>query len=185
MNYINNNVLVFIIAGKSEVGKDTTANIIKEYATKKGLKTINLQFSKYIKMYAKEITNWDGTEENKPRKLLQDIGNDIRKYIDKYFFINRIIDDIKVCSHYYDIVTISDTRLPEELDTISKEFTNSYKIRIIRPGYENNLSINEQNHITEKALDNYHKFDYIFINDKTINDLKNKVIKELKNIIKE
>ena len=58
---------------------------------------VNLQFSSYIKMYAKEITGWNGSEDNKPRSLLQELGTDIiRKKISEDFFINRIIDDINI-----------------------------------------------------------------------------------------
>ena len=41
---------IFVISGKSQAGKDTTADYIKDYY--QDLKTIKLQFSSYIKMYA-------------------------------------------------------------------------------------------------------------------------------------
>jgi hypothetical protein len=180
---MNNNIKVFIISGKAKVGKDTTANIIKEYGKEKNLKTLNLQFSKYIKMYAQIITNWQGVEETKPRSFLQDLGNMVRNNIDENFFINRIIEDIKVLSNFCDIITISDARLPKELDMIANVYKNSYKINIIRPNFKNELTTEENQHITETALDNYKHFDYIFINDGTINDLKEKVENVIKDII--
>lgn len=174
---------IFIISGKAKAGKDTTAGFIKDYANQKGLKTINLQFSSYIKMYVKGITNWDGTEENKPRVLLQELGEDIRNNIDTYFFINRIIEDIKVYSNYFDIITISDARLPEELDKIKLLFSNAVKIHIIRPNYNPYKSDLERYHPTELALDNYQNFEQIIINDGTLNDFRIKVDNILKNII--
>lgn len=179
-----NNILIFIIAGKSRAGKDTTAKIIKNYAHSNNLKCINLQFSSYIKMYAKLITNWDGYDENKPRTLLQDLGSEIRNNIGNNFFINRIIDDINVLKKYVDIITISDSRLPNELDLVSNSFSNCYKVKIIRPNYDNNLIGAQKSHITETALDNYHNFDFIINNDGTIKDLEIKTKELLLNIIK-
>lgn len=76
----------YIICGKARHGKDTIAEIIKEYYEQKNKKLINLQYSSYIKEYAKKISNWDGSEETKPRELLQQLGtNVIRQKIDPLF----------------------------------------------------------------------------------------------------
>ena len=148
--------IIFIVSGKASSGKDTTCNFINNYVELKKMKCINLQFSSYIKMYAKEIFNWDGSEESKPRTLLQELGTDIiRNKIDEKFFINRIIEDIKVYSYYFDFITISDARFKEELDSIYNEFDNVYKLRIDGPLFENNLNEKEKNHITEVSLDDY------------------------------
>lgn len=182
MNIEKKKPLIFIIAGKANSGKDTTAEIIDNIYNMKGLKTINLQFSYYIKMYAKVITGWNGEEETKPRSLLQQLGtNVIRDKIDNYFFIKRIIGDIEVYSYYADVITISDARLPEELDEIKKVFDNVYKINITRPNFNNNLTNKEKEHRTETALQNYNDYDYFLVNDGTIEDLANKI----KDILKE
>jgi hypothetical protein len=177
--------IIFIIAGKANCGKDTTAEIIDNYAMVKNLKAVNLQFSYYIKMYAKVLTGWTGEEETKPRSLLQQLGTDvIRDHIDNYFFINRIVGDIKVYSYYCDLITISDARLPEEVDTIANTFDNVYKIKIERPGFENNLTATEKKHRTEIGLDNYTNYDFVIQNDGTIEDLNNKIKDLLDKLIK-
>lgn len=177
---------IFIAAGKANSGKDTTCSLIDNYIKLKGLKVINLQFSSYIKMYAKEISGWTGDEETKPRSLLQQLGTDIiRKEIDDDFFIKRIIGDIKVYSYYFDVITISDARFPKELDIIKNTFNNVYKINIKRPNFENNLNKNEKKHITELALDNYDdsNYDYILINDGSLEDLNKKIVKIIDEVI--
>lgn len=175
---------IIMLAGKARVGKDTTASYIKEYASNHNLTVVNLQFSYYIKMYAKLLTNWDGSEEAKPRTLLQQLGTDIiRDKIDNYFFIKRIIDDIKVLTYFADIITISDTRLPEELDEIFNTYKNVTKINIIRNNYDNNLNNSETKHRTETSLDNYTNYNYIIENNGTLEELKTKTINILKNII--
>lgn len=184
MEIINKNPKIIIFSGKARAGKDTSASFISEYAKENNLKVVNLQFSYYIKMYAKFISNWDGSEETKPRTLLQELGTDIiRDKIDNYFFINRIIEDIKVLSYFADIITISDARLPEELDNVYKAYPNVTKINIIRPDYTNNLNNTEKQHRTETSLDNYKNYDYEIINDSTVDDLKEKIITILNEII--
>ena len=103
------------------------------------------------------------------------LGKEIRKYIDEDFFINRIIDDIKVYSYYFDVITISDARFPKELDSIKNNFKDVYKINIKRPNFENNLNDIQRKHVTEVALDNYNDYDYILVNDGSINDLNDKI----------
>ncbi len=177
-------VKIFIVSGKANSGKDTTCELINNYVKLKNLMSVNLQFSSYIKMYAKKISGWNGQEDTKPRSLLQELGTDIiRNKIDKEFFIKRIIGDIKVYSYYCDVITISDARLPEELDSIKNNFENVYKIKIERPNFENNLTSNERKHITEVALDNYDNYDFILVNDGSIEDLNNKVINMMKEVL--
>ena len=173
-------IKVFIVSGKANAGKDTICEFIHNYFKLKNLKVINLQFSSYIKMYAKNITGWDGSEDTKPRSLLQELGTDIiRNKIDDNFFIDRIIGDIKVYSYYFDVITISDARLPKELDSIYNSFNNVVKIKVIRPNFENSLNNEERKHITEIGLDNYDNYDYELVNDSTLDILNNKVIKML------
>lgn len=181
MEFKKKNPKIFIVSGKANSGKDTTCDLISNYIKIKGLKSVNLQFSSYIKMYAKVISGWDGSEDSKPRTLLQQLGTDvIRDKIDNEFFIKRIIGDIKVYSYYFDVITISDTRLPEEIDSIYNNFDNVIRVRIERPDFKNNLNSTERKHRTEVALDNYSNYDYTLINDGTIEELDEKV-KEMVN----
>ncbi len=167
---------IFIVAGKANSGKDTTCELIDNYIKIKGLKAINLQFSSYIKMYAKEISGWNGQEDTKPRSLLQELGTEIiRSKIDNLFFIKRIIGDIEVYSYYFDVITISDTRLPEEIENIKASFKNAVSINLIRPNFENSLTGKERKHRTETALDDFKDYDYTIINDGSIEDLNEKI----------
>ena len=172
---------IYIIAGKARHGKDTTALAIKKaYGNKK---VINLAYGNYIKEFAKKISGWDGSEETKPRELLQTLGTDIiRDNIDKDFFVKRLCDDIKVYSHYFDIITISDARFPNELDIPKKLFENVISIKVVRDNFESPLTIKQQHHETEVALDDYGKFDFILKNDGTIKDLEIKVDELVKKV---
>ena len=172
---------IYVIAGKARHGKDTTAIAIRK--AYKDKKVINLAYANYIKEFAKKISNWDGKEETKPRELLQTLGTDIvRDKIDKDFFVKRLCDDIRVYSYYFDIITISDARFPNEIDIPKNLFDNVISIKVVRNHFESPLTLKQQNHATETALDNYNDFDFVLMNDGTIEDLEVKVEQLVKKV---
>ncbi len=172
---------VFLIAGKSQTGKGEIAQRIKNYYNKKNQKSIITEYSKYIKLFAKEMTSWDGQEIKKPRKFLQDMGYFIRSNLNMpNFFISRMKEDIKIYEHFFDNIIISDVRYPEEINQIKKEYSNVYAIQVTR-NYKNNLKKEEQEHESEHALENYKNFDFIIENDQ-IDELNKKINEILENI---
>ena len=102
MNVEFRNPKIYLISGKARHGKDTFSNYLKEVYEEHGKKVIVTQLSKYIKYYAREMTGWDLSEENKPRQLLQFLGtNVIREQLKKDdLFIKRMKDDIEIFSYY-------------------------------------------------------------------------------------
>lgn len=174
---------IYLVAGKSGSGKGEVAKIMKEYYLSLGKKTIITGFSKYLKMYAKEIIGWDGSEP-KPRKFLQDLGVTIRENMDMpKFFVNRMIEDIKVYNLYYDVVIINDVRLPIEIDEMKETFNNVYSMYVINQFAPSKLSLEEQMHETETALENYSNFDVTIVND-NIEKLDNRVIEFIEGVEK-
>lgn len=170
----NKNPKIIIISGKARAGKDTTMSFLNEIYNN----IIQLQYGSYIKEYAKKISNWDGSEETKPRELLQQLGtNIIRENIDNKFFVKKMIDDIKVYSYFFDTIVISDARFKIEIDDIKNTFNNVIAVRIERPNFDNGLTLEQKKHPSEIDLDDYNKFDYKLINDGTLEDLKKKVEK--------
>ncbi len=155
---------VFLLCGKARCGKDTAANVIKKYYENKAIIT---SISKYIKLYAMEISAWTGSEIDKPRTLLQELGTDIvrDKLGKKDIYINRLLDDIDVYHYFSDIVVVKDIRFPREIELIKNKYPNTTVIHIKRINFENELDEKQKNHPTEIALDNYHNFDYEIIND--------------------
>ena len=165
---------IYIIAGKARNGKDTTALAIrKAYGDKK---VINLSYGSYIKEYAKKISDWDGSDETKPRELLQHLGTEIiRNKIDKDFFIKRLCEDMRVYSYYFDVITISDARFPDEILTPKKLFDDVITIKVVRDNFDTGLSEKEQAHSTEVALDNFNDYDFVIENNGSIEELEEKV----------
>lgn len=170
MQYINKNPKIFILSGKAKSGKNYVADIISDYYKN----SIQISYAYYLKQYVKKISNWDGLEETKPRTLLQTLGIDLIKKIDKELLIRRVMEDIKVYSYFFDVIIVTDARLKEEI-IIPKNLFNCITIRI--NGKDNDLTLEQKNHITETDLDNY-KFDYV-INNVDINKTKEEVLKLL------
>lgn len=171
---------VYVIAGKAGCGKNTTATYIKNYYESIGKKAVITELSKYLKVFAYEILDWDGKRETKPRSFLQEVGDFVRheKFNDK-FFINRFLEDLSVYEKYTDVVIVADARLPIEIDSI-KEVCKATSIRVINEFNDYELKGNEKLHETETALDSYDKFDYV-LHNKTLENLKI----DAENIVKE
>lgn len=171
---------IFVIAGKAGSGKGEVARLIKEYYTYKLENTVITEYSKYLKSFATELSDWDGNPNTKPRKYLQELGDKIRKLDNKYF-INNMISDIKIYEEFVENVVVEGARLPEEIEEIKLNFDNVYSIYVENQHDVSKLTLEEQSHITETALENYNEFDYILAND-TIDTLKDKVFKYLEGI---
>ena len=177
---------IIFLAGRANTGKDSSAEFFDDYYRSKGLDVVNIQIGFYIKMYAKQIAKWDGDNETKPRQLLQDLGTElIWKQIDNFFFIKRILQDIEVYSHYFDVITISDGRMPEEMDSIKKSYPEAINIHVTRPGYVSHLTKGQKAHLTEILVDEYDKYDYEIVNNGSLEDLEKQVLKIAKQIDKE
>lgn len=163
---------VYLIAGKAGSGKNEVARIIQEYEDK----TIVTGLSKYIKLFAMEMTDWKGQDLDKPRAFLQNMGDTLRG-IDEDFLIKRMVEDFKV----YEIsgienVVISDVRLVHEVEYFKN--LKDYEVITIRVNSEmskRNLKTSEMIHHTETELDDYSGYDYV---------IENKFNKELKSDVK-
>ena len=152
---------IFLISGKAGSGKNEVANILKDNLGS----TVITSFSKYIKLFALEFTDWDGRDITKPREFLQTMGDKLRA-IDETFLIKRLIEDFKVYENNFDNVVVSDVRLPHELEYIKNN--SNYEVITIRVNSTStvrNLSEIEKHHHTELDLDNYESFDYVINNN--------------------
>lgn len=178
MDIVNRKPKIYLISGHARHGKDTTAGYLKEFYEKDGKKVIYSRAGKYIRFYAMEMTGWNGSEEDKPRELLQTLGTDvIRQKLNKSeMFIQRQLDDLEIYSYFYDAIIVPDIRLPREIDSVKEKFDNVVTIKVKRINFDTDLTANQQKHITETAMDNYENFDYVLIND-TLEKLKDDIYK--------
>ena len=168
---------IFVVGGKSGSGKNEVARMIEEFYTYKLKKCVVTEFSKYIKLFAKELTDWDGVSQNKPRRFLQTFGAKVRNY-DEIFLTNRMIEDISLYEGLADVIIISDARMPLEFEDMKENYDDVTSILVINQFAPSKLTLEEQSDITERALENYNEFDYIIAND-DLAKTKEKVFKIL------
>ena len=116
-----------------------------------------------VEDYLKRMDMFD--DDNKPRTLMQDFGQNLLRKINPNFLINRLLEDIEVFSYFYDIIIVTDARLKDEVVIPKEKFDNVTTIRVIRNDYDNGLTKEEKENITEIALDNFNDFDKVIYND--------------------
>ena len=174
---------IILIAGKARSGKSTIAKHLYNELSNKNKKVIISPYTKYLKQYITDITGNPLTEENKPRQLLQKLSSDLIKKKLGYndLFINRQIEDIEIYSYFKDYIIIPDVRFPKEIEVIKDKFNDVISIGIKRKNYQSDLTKEEQQDITETALDNYKEYDIIIDNEKDTN-LLNESLKIIKRI---
>ena len=172
------NKIIYLISGRARNGKGTLSKILKEEYEKRKYRVCEIQIMRTLKGYLKDYFNWDGSEETKPRKMLQQIGTDIiRDEMNlPYFHIDRLTEDIKVLSNFFDVFIVNDIRLPQEIEILKSRFKDVVSINVTRKDYTSSLNPSEQNHITELALDNYENFDYDIVNS-SLTGLTSDIIK--------
>jgi len=92
-----------------------------------------------------------------------------------------MIDDLKIYEQLTQNVVVCDVRMPEEIEDIKLNYDEVYSIYVENQFSPSKLTLEEQMHITETALENYDEFDYILANDE-LEVLKEKVFKYLDGI---
>lgn len=176
---------VILISGKAMAGKDTAAEILKEKLEKEDKKVVILHFAQYIKDYLKIYMNWNGEKTDEWRTLLQKLGTEIikQKLGMQHFHVNRIVEDIKILNELgYEYFIIPDTRFINEIAFMMAHFPyNTISIRIHRLGFENYLTDEQKNHLSEVDLDGF-KFDYNVYVQNGVDHLKDEMYKMFKNI---
>ena len=173
---------LILLAGKANCGKTSMANFIREYYVTRRVNCVATEMGKYLKMYAKELTDWDGNEATKPRKYLQDLGMIIRKDMNNpLFLINRIKEDIELYRRDNEVIIVSDVRLPEEIEEFRNSYDNVITINVVNQYGNNTLTLEEQTHYTELALENYSDYDYTVVNE-NLQDAREKIHQILEEI---
>lgn len=185
MEFIDRNPIIYNICGKSGSGKSQIASFIEEYYREKGLRAISLQYSYYVKEYAKKILSWDGDESKKPRDFLNEVGVElIKNKVDPYFAVRRLLEDVMVYAHFYDCITVSDTRFEEEIIKLKEKFPRTITIHIKSDFETENLTEKQKKHSTNHGLDHFTKYDFEIENNGSLEHLKEKTRKLIEEVEK-
>ena len=161
---------VMIISGKSQSGKDTFANLMREKLEAAGCNCITMHFADLVKYYAKQYYNWNEIKDDYGRNLLQQLGtNKVRERFPDYWaeivgkFLAAVPDD-------FDCAFIPDARFENEIDGVKRYNPQAIVIRMERFNEDGSAYVNpaltedQKLHPSETSLDDYTDWDYIVEN---------------------
>lgn len=149
---------VITLSGYAMSGKDLSATILKENFELQGKKVLIIHYADYLKFIAKQYFEWDGNKDEKGRSLLQWLGTDkVRKTMPD-FWVDIVIQLIRVFHNDFDYFIIPDSRFSNEITTMKENF-DTLSIHVARLNFDNGLTEKQKNHPSEKALDGW-KFDW-------------------------
>lgn len=167
---------VFVISGQARHGKDTTATIFKNELERKGYRVLITHYGDLLKYICTKFFEWDGFKDAKGRTLLQQIGTERVRKVDPDFWVNFIVNILKIFDGEWDYVFIPDTRFPNEVSNLTDAGFDVCHIRVERPHFDNGLTPEQRSHPSETAL--YGTIpDLTISNDGSICDLKEKIDK--------
>ena len=168
---------IFVIGGKAKCGKNTFGEFLREQLKDYGYKPCVMHITEPLYSFARNYFEYDSNTDEKPREFLQKMGTEIikEKMGKKDFLLNRLYEDIEILSNFFDTFIITDARLIYEFESLKKKYPDVVTIKIERHNYDPMLSEEEANHITEKEIDGYDKFDYVVTN-RNISDLKTQAL---------
>lgn len=173
---------IVVIGGKAKSGKNTFGELLKEEFKEYGYKPCVMHITEPLYSYARNYFQWDGNDSNKPREFLQKMGIEIirEKLGKKYFLLNRLYEDIEILSNFFDVFIITDARMIDEFVSIKEKYDDVITIKLERKNYNDFLTVEEKEHITEKEIANYNEFDYI-IDNIGLKELKDAAIEVVRN----
>ena len=164
---------VICISAKARHGKDTAAAMMAEYLEEKGNKVLITHFADLLKYICTKFFGWNGDKDEKGRTLLQYVGTDKIGKQRPDFWVNFIIDILKLFENEWDFVIIPDCRYPIEYEAMRNIFDTTL-IRVERSNFDNGLTETQKKHPSEVDMDNYN-FPYTIFNNNGLDVLKDKV----------
>ena len=153
---------VICISGKAQNGKDFTANALKEKIEEHdNCNVLITHYADLLKYICKTFFGWNGKKDAEGRSILQFVGSDVIRKNNPDYWVDFIVDILDMFPSEFDYVLIPDCRFPNEIEVMKEKF-DCIAVRVNRPDYDNGLTDEQKNHISETALDDF-KFDYELI----------------------
>lgn len=154
---------IICIAGKARHGKDTAANYMKKKIELSGKKVLIMHYADLLKYICKTIFNWNGVKDEKGRQLLQYVGTDVIRQQAPDYWVDFVIGVLNMFYGDWDYVLIPDCRFPNEIERLKEAEFDTISVKIVRDDFVSELTSEQQEHISETALDDY-EFNYIIHN---------------------
>lgn len=159
------------ISGKAGHGKDTAAMILKNGLEIDGYNVLITHYADLLKYICRTFFDWNGEKDENGRKLLQYVGTNVVRNKNPDYWVDFVVNIIHLFYDEWDYVIIPDCRFQNEIDLMRKSGFDTTHIRIVRRNFKSPLTIEQQRHPSETALDGCVP-DYYIYNDGTISDLR-------------
>lgn len=174
---------VICISGKARHGKDTMAEFVKERLEASGNKVLIAHYGDLVKYICAKFFGWNGEKDEAGRTILQRVGTDEIRKVDPNYWVNFIIDILKIFPNEWDYVIIPDCRFPNEINSLKESGFDVFHARVVRTNFESNLTEAQKNHASETAMDNVIP-DLITYNSSTMDDFRDTVFLTTNRILK-
>jgi hypothetical protein len=175
------NSKIVLLSGTAESGKTTVANMLKERLEEDGKKCLIINFSDYLKFIAKAYFGWDGVKDDAGRQILQHLGTDIVRKRSPKFWINTVLNFIRVFHTDFDYFLVADVRFANERYSLIEAKMDVLSINVVRLEFKNSLTDEQRNHPSEHAPVGF--FDYTLSSKSGLDNLSKEVDKLYDNFI--
>ena len=157
---------IYLLAGKAGSGKDLMGRYMKTQYDFAGHNACILHITTPLYEYARNYFSGNGNMAEKPREFLQEMGIEViqKQLGKKYFLLDRLCEDVDILKNFFDVFIITDGRLLFEFEELKRRFPSIKIIHVIRDNYENELTEQEKQHVTETEMEDYTDYDYIVRN---------------------
>lgn len=166
---------ILLLSGHAENGKTTVALMVKDILESKGKKVLKIAYGDLVKHLCAKYFNWDGRKDEKGREILQQIGTNVIRERNPNYWVDFVINFVKLFEEEYDYVIVEDLRFLNEVERWDRDGWDTFVVRVTREGHVSALTETQLLHPSEVALDNYN-FDY-YINAKDFLELSKEVRK--------
>lgn len=173
---------IVCVSGKAQHGKDTSAEFLKSYLTTQGKRVLICHYGDLVKYVCRQFFDWDGEKDEAGRHLLQYVGTDVVRNSSEDFWAIFLAQILAFFEANWDYVLIPDCRFRNEIDVMTNWFQNVTHLRIIREGFVSPLTPEQQEHISETALDDYEP-DCRIYNNGSLSDLQALICLYAKNVL--
>ena len=165
-------IKIVCISGKAQHGKDTVANYIKDFLMEKNHSVLITHYEDFVEYICKIFFDWNGLKDEDWRNLLQYAGTDIIRGQEPEYLCRFAKGVADMFGMNWEYILIPDCRFPNEIDIWTKDDKYDVThIRVERPNYNGNLTIEQQKYISETALDKIAP-DVTIINNGSLKDLR-------------
>lgn len=165
---------MIVISGAAQNGKDTAARYIEENLEAVGKRVKICHYADLLKYICKEFFDWDCEKNEDGRSLLQYVGTDVVRKMCPDFWVMFIVQVITFFDGQWDWFIVPDCRFPNELEIPRTVGIDTFHLEIIRDDFDNGLSREQRDHISENALAPIDP-DYTIYNDGSLDDLRSKI----------